>query len=152
MTTLNFLQECTHAFADLISRHRLTVVGVDDSEILLLGKTFSLSIAFDREGLDVCYIDQTNLGYLSYRLSTYLGAHRFTTDDRAQYGQPATVQDRILASLRVYASGLGQRCDDILRGDKAWLAALKKRDGALWAGLKPSERVLQVLVRASGQP
>jgi hypothetical protein len=46
---------------------------------------------------------------------------RFTLEDRENYGHPVTVKDRLLASLNVYASGLANRCRDVLSGDKSWL-------------------------------
>jgi len=141
----DFLSEVQQCFDVLISRFGLHVMSVDDSECLLVGDGFALSIAYDRDGLDVSYIERTRGDWLSYRLTNFLSAQRFTPDDRSLYGQPASGVDRIRASIRVFASGLENRCADILSGDKAWLMTLKKHDVGSWGGMPPSAKVTTLL-------
>lgn len=142
----DFLLEVQQHFGALISRFGLQVMSVDDSETLLVGDGFALSIAYDRDGLDVSYIERSRSDWLSYRLTNFLSAQRFTPDDRLLYGQPASGADRVTASMRVFASGLVNRCADILSGDKAWLATLKKRDAILWSGMPPPPKVAALLI------
>lgn len=64
---------------------------------------------------------------------------RFTAEDRENYGHPVTVKDRLLGSLSVYASGLVNRCRDVLSGDKSWL------ERGSWRKEDPSPMVEKIL-------
>lgn len=141
----DFISEARQCFAGVVRKFGLKFIPVDDTEFLLAGSDFAVSIAYDRDGLDVNYIDKTRSGPQSYRLTNFLSSQKFTSEDRLLYGQPITGVDRIMASMRVFASGLENRCPDILNGGKAWLANLKKRDPDLWSGMPTQPNVAAVL-------
>lgn len=141
----DFRAEAQKHFLGVASKHGLAIKPVDESEVLLLGEGFSIAIAYDRDGVEVNYIEDTGRGLRSHRLTNFLGTQRFTADDRAHYGSPATGADRILASMRVFASGLEHRCEDILSGDKTWLIALKRKDPASWQG-RPVPRPVELVI------
>ena len=124
----------------VIEEYRLNVIRVDDEDALVVGPNYALRFSADRDSLDVTYIDRDRRSQFAAYTLRPLVMQRFTPEDRANYGRPMTVKDRLLASLSVYASGLANRCRDILGGDKSWL----KRDSWAEGGLPPAiERILQ---------
>ena len=114
----------------VIEEYRLKVFRIDDDEALLVGSTYALRFAADRDSLDVAYIDRNGRSGLSIYTLRPLVMQRFTPEDRASFGHPMTMKDRLLASLSVYASGLASRCRDVLSGDKSWLGRESWRDAS----------------------
>lgn len=141
----DFRTEAQKHFSGIAKKYGLSIKPVDESEVLLLGEGLALSIAYDRDGIEVNYIEDTGKGLRAHRLTNFLGTQRFTTDDRAHYGSPGAGVDRIRASMRVFASGLESRCEDILSGDKAWLTALKRKDPDSWQG-RPVPRPIEIAI------
>lgn len=128
------------SLGSLIKEFGLKVIRLDDVEALLVSQSYALNFAADRDGLDVMYIERDRHGQLAAYTLRPLVLERFTQEDRVRYGSPTMMKERLIASLNVYASGLGNRCRDVLSGDKSWL----KRDS--WSAGKPSaaaERALQ---------
>lgn len=123
----------------VIEEYRLRVVRVDDAEALVVGLNYALRFSADRDSLDVTYIERDHRSKLAAYTLRPLVMRRFTPEDRANYGHPATVKDRLLASLSVYASGLANRCRDVLSGDKSWL----RRDS--WNEENPAPMIAQLL-------
>ncbi|MHB1059897.1 MAG: hypothetical protein ACYC0F_18645 [Rhodanobacter sp.] len=123
----------------VIEEYRLKIIRVDDEEALVVGSNYALRFAADRDSLDVAYIERNSRSRLTAYTLRPLVMQRFTPEDRANYGHPMTVKDRLLASLSVYASGLANRCRDVLSGDKSWL----RRDG--WSEESPSSAIEQLL-------
>lgn len=119
---------------------RMKVVRVSETEALLVGSGYALRFSADRDGLELSYIERTGREQLASYTLRPLVMQRFTPSDRAGYSDQALLEGRLVASVRVYASGLVNRCCDVLAGDKAWL----RRDG--WREADPSlavERALQ---------
>ena len=105
----------------LIEQYNLEVKRIDHSEALLLGRSYALLFQADLDGLEVFYIDWESTGLtVCYTLRT-LTVERFTADDVRKFGTPLTASEKITAELRVYASGLLNRCRDVLAGEKHWL-------------------------------
>lgn len=129
----------TAKLRSVIEEFRLKIIRVDDEEALVVGSNYALRFSADRDSLDVAYIERNNRSRLTAYTLRPLVMQRFTPDDRANYGHPMTVKDRLLASLSVYASGLANRCRDVLSGDKSWL----KRDS--WCEENPSPAIEQLL-------
>jgi hypothetical protein len=123
----------------VIEEYRLKVIRVDDEEALVVGSNYALQFSADRDSLDVAYIERNSRSRLAAYTLRPLVMQRFTPEDRANYGHPVTVKDRLLASLSVYASGLANRCRDVLSGDKSWL----RRDS--WSEESPSPVIEQLL-------
>lgn len=124
--------------ASLVDSYRLRVIAIDESEALLVGSGYALQFLADREGLDVAYIDRDGGQLTAYTLRP-LAMQRFTPADRAHFGSPVSATDRLMGSLGVYASGLANRCHDVMSGDRNWL----KRDS--WESGAPSYAVRSVL-------
>lgn len=148
----DFRAEAKSQFSRVASKYGLAIERVDDSEILLLRDGLAISIAYDREGIEVSYIDGVEGNLRAYRLTNFLGTQRFNEDDRAHYGSPVTGVDRIMASMRVFASGLEHRCEDILTGDKAWLMAFKRKDPVSWQGRPVSRLVERAIGKGASIP
>jgi hypothetical protein len=123
----------------VIEEYRLKVIRVDDEEALVVGSNYALRFAADRDSFDVAYIDRNGRCGLAVYTLRPLVMQRFTPEDRANYDHPVTVKERLLASLNVYASGLANRCRDVLSGDKSWL----RRDS--WGEGSPSPAIEQLL-------
>jgi len=123
----------------VIEEYRLKVIRVDDEEALVVGSSYALRFSADRDSLDVAYIERNSRSKLTAYTLRPLVMQRFTPEDRANYGHPVTLKDRLLASLSVYASGLANSCRDILSGDKSWL----RRDS--WSEENPSPAIEQLL-------
>ena len=124
-----------------IEEYQLKVIRIDDEEALVVGSTYALHFAVaDRDGLDVSYIERDQRSQLLAYTLRPLVMERFTPEDRAHYGNPTTMKERVGASVNVYASGLANRCRDVLSGDKSWL----KRDS--WGAGRLSAEVEKVLV------
>lgn len=134
-------------FKEAISRHNLRLILLDQSEGMLVGRGFAISISYDREGVDVGYVECSGNGtWTFHHITNMLARQRFMQQDRDLYGVPPDVVDeRIKASLRVIASGLTNRCDDILGGDKSWLTSLRKKDAEKWKGLAAPGHMIQAL-------
>lgn len=145
---MDFKTEVEQHFKEVISRYQMQAVPFDQSEVLLVGKDFALSVSYDREGVEIGYIEPASEGAFAYhRITNMLGIHRFLPDDRKLFGNPAnTVEDQVRASLRVIASGLTNRCVDILSGDRAWLNDLRKKDSASWKGQPLNVKLSAVLL------
>lgn len=144
---MNFKLEVEGVFREAILDFKLRVVLVDESEALLTGDRFALSLSCDREGVDIGYIESmVGDGFLFHRITNFIGMNRFLSEDRCCYGCPEdTVEGHVRASLRVVCSGLTKRCADILSGDRAWLNALREKDRETYKGLPVSARVAACL-------
>ena len=144
---LNFKLEVEEIFKEAILNFKLRVFLVDESEVLLAGERFALSFSYDREGVDIGYVESAiDGGFLFHRITNFIGMSRFSSEDRLCYGCPEdTVEGRVRASLRVVYSGLTKRCVDILSGDRAWINALREKDREAYKGLLVSARVAACL-------
>ncbi|MFS8372610.1 hypothetical protein JH314_09240 [Xanthomonas campestris] len=105
----------------IIKKYNLKVVGVDNSEALVVGSSYALQFFSERDQVEVMYIDYDKRGGFSSYTLRPLVMQRFTKDDRFSYGNPETPGEKIIASLNVYAAGLENRCCDVLSGEKSWL-------------------------------
>lgn len=145
---MDFKTEVEQHFKEAINRYQMRVLPLDQSEVFLVGKGFALSVSYDREGVDIGYVEPVpGSAFVFHRITNMLGMQRFLPDDRKLFGSPAnTVEEQVRASLRVIAAGLTNRCADILSGDKAWLGALRKKDSASWKGQPVNARMSAVLL------
>lgn len=144
---MNFKEEVERSFHDAILGHQLQVRTVDQSEVLLVGKRFALSISHGRDGVEIGYVEVVGNGKYSFlSITRFLGALRFLPEDRALFGAPeGTVDEQIRASLRVISSGIINRCSDILEGETLWLDGLRKKDPAAYEGEALSTPLLAAL-------
>lgn len=109
--------------APVIEKYALRVKPHDASEAFLIGKGYVLDFAADREGVELTYIARDQKKQLmSYTLRPLI-MQRFKPEDRAAYGNPQTIHEQWIASLRVFAVGLQLRCADVLSGERSWLRA-----------------------------
>jgi hypothetical protein len=144
--TSEFIAEALQLTAPLTARYGLQPVPAADDVFLLVGRDFAVQLTADFDTTHVAYVDAGPAGRARVvGLDAYLQDHRFTPEDRARFGQPVGRVAHVLAALRVLVSGLLNRCDDILRGDRAWLTRLRGRDPSRWAGGPPDPTVDAVL-------
>lgn len=142
----DFMDEALRVTAPLAARYGLTPVRVGDDVLLLIGRDFGIQLLADFDTTHVAYVDAGPGGGLRVvGLDAYLQDQRFTPEDRAQFGRPVGRTEHVIAALRVVASGLANRCDDILRGERAWLTRLRSRDSARWRGGSPDPAVAAAL-------
>lgn len=125
--------------AALVGMYELKLIRVDSAEALLVGNNYALRFTADLDALDVEYIERSSHGQLCAYTLRHLVMQRFTPEDRAQYGHPASIKERLMASLSVYASGLANRCGDVLSGEKSWLRK------EAWASGEPGAATQQLL-------
>lgn len=144
---MNFKEEVERSFHDAILGYQHQVRTVDNSEVLLVGKRFALSISHGRDGVEIGYVEVVGNGKYSFlSITRFLGALRFLPEDRALFGAPeGTVDEQIRASLRVISSGITNRCSDILEGETLWLDGLRKKDPAAYEGEALSTPLLAAL-------
>jgi len=118
----------TEKLQPALERHGVHLLRVDATEAIFLGATFGLHLFTFRDDVDLFYIERgADSKLMEFALRPLVMA-RFTKEDNAVYGDPVTTREVLAAGLAVYASGLCARCEDLLRGEKAWL----KRD--VWEG------------------
>lgn len=110
-------------YSPIINKYGFQFAAFDNEEFFLIGRGFALWVFVDRRDrrADTWYVSVNNSGnVLTYTLM-YINKQRFTSEDRAHYGKPTTLDDYIEADMRVITAGLLNRCQDILTGDKTWL-------------------------------
>lgn len=141
-----FVGDASELLAEPAHRFGLTLVPADASTLLLVGSDYAVLVGSDFDQVIVSFVDTAAPAHpRAYGVTTYVVTQRLTPADSALFGEPTTLSDRLRASLRVLASGLANRCADILSGDRAWLARLRSRDPVRWAGSPPSAVVLDAL-------
>jgi hypothetical protein len=123
----------TEKLQPALERFGVRLIRADATEAIFLGATFGLHLFTFRDDVDLFYIERgADSKLLEYALRPLVMA-RFTSEDNAVYGDPVTTREVLAAGLAVYAAGLCARCEDLLRGEKAWL----KRDA--WEGSPANE-------------
>jgi len=123
----------TEKLQPALERFDVRLIRADATEAIFLGTTFGLHLFTFRDDVDLFYIERgADSKLLEYALRPLVMA-RFTNDDNAVYGDPVTIREVLAAGLAVYAVGLCARCEDLLRGEKAWL----RRD--VWEGSPANE-------------
>lgn len=123
----------TETLQPALERFEVRLLRVDATEAIFLGSSFALHLFTFRDDVDMFYVERgADSKLLEYALRP-LQMARFTAADNAVYGDPVTTREVLAAGLAVFASGLSKRCQDLLRGEKAWL----KRDQ--WEGSAANE-------------
>lgn len=142
----NFAQRASEVLAPVSREYRLRTLVVNDEELLLIGPDFALDFAADFDTVHVAYVERTRTGELvMVGIKPFLSEQRFTTEDRATFGQPVGRQGYLDASLRVITTGLARHADDILRGDRQWLLRLRSRDPVRWGGARIEPQLASLL-------
>jgi hypothetical protein len=107
--------------ARLVGEYGLRLISLDSYEVFLMGPGYVLDFAADREGVELSYIECGDKGQLTAYTMRPLIMKRFRPEDRENFGSPITLRDRWAAALRVYAAGLRNRCQDVLKGERGWI-------------------------------
>jgi hypothetical protein len=116
-----------------LERFEVRLLRADETEAIFLGSGFALHLFTFRDDVDLFYVERGgDSKLLEYALRPLVMA-RFTKEDNALYGDPVTTREVLASGLAVFAAGLTARCEDLLRGEKAWL----KRD--VWEGSPANE-------------
>jgi hypothetical protein len=123
----------TETLQPALARFEVRLLRVDATEAIFLGSSFALHLFTFRDDVDMFYVERgADSKLLEYALRP-LQMARFTAADNAVYGDPVTTREVLAAGLAVFAAGLANRCQDLLRGEKDWL----KRDQ--WEGSAANE-------------
>jgi hypothetical protein len=123
----------TETLQPALERFEVRLLRADATEAIFLGPTFALHLFTFRDDVDLFYVERgADSKLLEYALRP-LVMERFTPEDNAIYGDPVTTREVLAAGLAVFASGLANRCQDLLRGEKGWI----KRDA--WDGSAANE-------------
>ena len=109
-------------FTPIANEYDLEFAALDDKEFFLIGQGFALWIFIDlRDGADVWYVNIDNTGNIFTYTLMYLMEERFTSEDSSIYGDPKTLDERVVADIGADAAWIIKRCKDIITGDKTWL-------------------------------
>lgn len=130
---LNFQTAVTIEMAGLFDRFQLYPLPVGFREVWLVGDGFAIAVVQDGDGIRLYYID-INIDELRRYDVTNTVALQFSATDRELYGEPVGIEDRVTATLRVYASGLIVHWAGMLSGDRGWLQKLQGKDAIAWKG------------------
>lgn len=144
---MNFRLEVEQHLSEAISNFKLQLCPVDNSQIILIGKHFALTVSRDRENIEVGYVEfSSQKSFMFHRITNFIGLNRFLPADSACYGHPDnSIEAQFRASFRVVVSGLTNRCKDILEGDKSWLIELRRKDEMAWKGEPLNSRLKAVV-------
>lgn len=113
-------------FGEIIRKYKFNFITVNNYAYFLIGKGFSISITISLEGSRIYYIVPTENGDLiEYWFDNFI-CSKFDAQDREKFGKPSTNYERIVAELRVTASGLLNHWDNMLKGSKSWIEEYKK--------------------------
>ena len=115
----------------------------DGDNALLCGTSHALYFIPELDGIEVLFAELAAEGRVNWYSLRKLMFERFVPEDRALFGTPAGIAQRLAASAEVVVCGLSKRCPDVLVGPGAWL----RRDG--WAVSEPSARTSDI-VRSNG--
>ena len=119
----NYEGMARNCYASLMKDYGLRFAAFDNDEFFLVGNRFAIYVFVDRRDRrsDAWYVLLNNEGdILTYTLM-YIQKDRYEQKDYALYGDPNSVDERIKSDMVVNASGLRNRCQDILSGDTNWL-------------------------------
>lgn len=117
----NYLNIFNNIFNTIITKYGLLVEQRDTNTIMLRGSGYALEVIVSRDGVSLYY--QTNNSYgelLQYDIDSYISS-QFTLEDRKEIGNPQTIEEIIIAELKVTASGLLNHFENILKGYKKWI-------------------------------
>lgn len=145
---MDFKVEVEKHFSMAITNYQLRVLAFDQYEVILLGNGFALCLSYDREGVNVGYIEITSdHSFILHRITNFIGMNRFLPEDRQLFGSPPnTTEEQVRSSLRVIASGITHRCKDILSGEKTWLENLRRKDSTSWKGQALNNSMLALII------
>jgi hypothetical protein len=122
----NFLEIINSLFKTIIDKYHFDIIPVDDYKNFLIGNGFALAIVISREGATIYYIVPNEQGnFFEYWFDNFI-CSKFDAEDRTNYGKPLDYSERVVAELKVMASGLYRHWDSMLKGDKGWIEEYKK--------------------------
>lgn len=114
------VREC---YAPIIEKYKFQFAKFADEQFFLIGNGFALWVFADKREAygDIGYVSVDKKGVIRAYSLMDINENRFTPQDRECYGDPTTADGRIESDFKVDCTGLMNRCNDILSGDKQWL-------------------------------
>lgn len=146
----DFLDEVEALLQEPAREFGLVLAALTRTDVALVGDTYAILLSAGLDDVDVTYVEISPDGRLdAYNIGTWIG-RRFLPADRVLFDAPVGRAEYVRAALRVVASGLVNRCADILGGDRTWLRTLRRRDPVAWAPHRPTsvEAHLASMLRA----
>lgn len=138
--TFSLLALVKEFMADIIDMHRLSVVEVSSSEVLLRADSYTLDVYADRDGVSIVYFDKTSKPLSGYNVLLFLinkrrSALTFSDVEPASNGYTNFIKN----GLDVTAQHLRNAGEDILSGSKDWIR------GYSWPRVRPAEGIAGLL-------
>lgn len=130
-------------FKKVLSRYNLKFIRIDEDSFALVGWRFAIGLYLSLDGVTLVYILPNADGSLDeYWFDTYI-SKKFDDNDQFGIGNPQTINEIIIAELKISASGLLNHCENILQGDKSWMKDfMQDRSGGTY---KANEEVVGAL-------
>jgi hypothetical protein len=122
----NYKDIIENIFGKIIKKYDFNLVEMSNHEIFLVGKRFAIAINISHEGSSIYYIIPNEDGeVIEYWFNNFI-CSKFDSKDREKFGKPEDNNERILAELKVTASGILSHWDNMLNGDRSWIDEYKK--------------------------
>lgn len=120
---MNGYQELAiNIFKEIIEKYDFKSVKIDENSIGLVGNKFAIVIITSRDGAALKYVTEDESGEIvEYKFDSFISS-KFDSNDRVGIGNPLTINDIIIAELKISAKGLVNHWENILNGDKKWIS------------------------------
>jgi hypothetical protein len=119
----NLLDLVQSAFGNLCGDFHLSILGIDQNEVVIRGNGFVLLIGLDRDGLSINYIEYKDGAALAMvDVGRYLVTKRRWIADTSV---PLTknFESEVMRGLSSFARTLREVAPDILKGNNDWIGA-----------------------------
>lgn len=118
----NYQELTISIFKDIIEKYNFESVKINENSIALVGNKFAIVIVISREGTTLKYVMEDGQGEIvEYEFDSFISS-KFDSNDRVGIDNPVTINDIIVAELRISAKGLVNHWQNVLNGDKKWIS------------------------------
>ncbi|WP_066891403.1 hypothetical protein [Clostridium nigeriense] len=118
----NYQELTISIFKEIIDKYGFESVKINETSIALVGNKFAILIVISRDGSTLKYVMEDEQGEIvEYKFDSFISS-KFDSNDRIGIGNPVTINDIIIAELRISAKGLVNHWQNILNGDKLWIS------------------------------
>lgn len=118
----NYQELTISIFKEIIDKYGFESVKINENSIALVGNKFAILIVISRDGSTLKYVMEDEQGEIvEYKFDSFISS-KFDSNDRIGIGNPVTINDIIIAELRISAKGLVNHWQNILNGDKLWIS------------------------------
>lgn len=112
-------------FSEIMNTYKLSFVTITEGIYALAGKKYALIIGTGRDGVALYYVKRDSKGQLEeYYIDSFV-VKEFDANDRQNIGNPQSIQEILLAELRIVAKGLVNHWEALLKGSLNWVDSYK---------------------------